>query len=491
MRRGTKAMKVMVLAALAGLAGAGCSDEGQGALADTGGAADTGVTFSDVTGPADTLGVSDTGGQVGDSATPEDATAPVDTLVLDDTAAPPADTATPADTAQAQGPRIEVDPAQYTFTYISPLTTAPTRQVTIYNLGTQNLTITGISWLPGSSSDFDIALLPPLPKTLAPQQSTLLNVRFREIAGGTATLRITSNDPVRPTVDIVFDSRVKAGTGSPDPCIQIVPSQLNFGQVERGQQKTLQATVTNCSSAATLEIKEVKRSTFFFLTLSDEFQITNLPATPFVMQPGASIPIDVTYAPLLAGLDSGSFLFVNTDPLQPEAKLDVSAVGKAPPPEEIGLRVKISWNTNDTDVDSHLIAPGGTLFDCTSDCFFANPSPDWGVAGAWQDDPFLDVDDVDGYGPENINISEPIAGTYTFIVHYYADSHDGPSQPAATTVEVYSYNTLLKTFGPTTTQSTNDVWDVFTIEWPSKVITTLGNVYHVGSGPGMCSISFP
>ncbi|PKN56092.1 MAG: hypothetical protein CVU56_17800 [Deltaproteobacteria bacterium HGW-Deltaproteobacteria-14] len=487
MRDGTWGQAIAV--ALAALLIGGCSDTSSGATGDTVGGGDTGVAFPDgaVGDTADddtTAGIdtdappSDTGGAADTGEPPTDTGGAADTT-------PPSDT-TAADTAGPQGPEIAVDPAQYTFSYITPLTVDPTRQVTIYNLGTTDLTITGMAWLPGSSPDFDIILLPPLPKVIAPQKSTLVSVRFRNISGGVGTLRISSNDPARPTVDVVFDSYLKSGTATPEPCGQIVPSKLDFGQVVRGNTVTKTATLTNCGTTSPLVVSSVTRSTFFFLTLSDEFQITNLPPTPITLQPGQSIPIDVAYTPLLAGLDTGYFAFNVDDPNEPQLKLDVSAVGKAPPPETLGLRVKISWNTNDTDVDSHLLAPGGTLFDCVLDCFFGNPSPDWGVIGDWLDDPFLDVDDVDGYGPENINISEPMAGTYKFVVHYYADSHQGGSQSSATTVELYSYNTLIGTFGPTTLQSTGHTWDVFTVEWPSLNVTTLGNMYQNSSSGGFC-----
>jgi len=79
-----------------------------------------------------------------------------------------------------------------------------------------------------------------------------------------------------------------------------------------------------------------------------------------------------------------------------------------------------------------------------------------------------------------------MAGTYKFVVHYYADSHQGGSQSSATTVELYSYNTLIGTFGPTTLQSTGHTWDVFTVEWPSLNVTTLGNMYQNSSSGGFC-----
>jgi hypothetical protein len=141
--------------------------------------------------------------------------------------------------------------------------------------------------------------------------------------------------------------------------------------------------------------------------------------------------------------------------------------------------------------------PGGSFFDCTTDCHFGNPAPDWGVPTDWVDDPFLDVDDVDGYGPEHINISEPTPGTYRFIVHYYLDAYeDSFSTATNTTVQVLSFGQVLAEFGPVNLDVTNRTWDVFDLEWISNAIppniTTLGNTYVVpGSAIKACWPPWP
>ncbi|MFO0749769.1 MAG: choice-of-anchor D domain-containing protein [Myxococcota bacterium] len=487
----------------ASLAGTGCGDDTSGVSGDgRGDASISDIAFGDGATAPDTGTTSTSSGDTGTTSTSSGDTGTTSTSSGDTgaTSTSSGDTGTTStstgDTsvgdAQTFTPSLFVDPTHYTFSYIAPLAASMTKQLTLFNTGSAPLDITAIEWAPGSSADFDIVLIPALPKRLAPGKDALLTVRFRDIEGGVGTLRITSTDPVNPVTTLTFDSYLKATSATPEPCVALVPNRLDFGTLQRGQQLTKSATLSNCGQTQPLVLKAVTRSQFFFIQLSQAFQITNLPPLPLTLQPGASLPIDVQYAPTLAGIDGGYFAFETDDPNQPKAQLDVSGVGTQPPLGELGLHIKIAWNTDDTDEDSHLIMPGGTFFDCFSDCYFGNPSPDWGTTGDWHDDPFLDVDDVDGYGPENINISTPQPGTYTFKVHYYADSHQGGSKPSDTTVEIWSYGTLLQSFGPTSTASTGWTWDVFTIDWPSGHITTLGNLWQVGSGVVQsCGFHFP
>ena len=132
-------------------------------------------------------------------------------------------------------------------------------------------------------------------------------------------------------------------------------------------------------------------------------------------------------------------------------------------PQE-GLRVEVFWNPpdrscddvggpmcDDTDVDTHLLRPGTEpWFDFAGDCHYANCTGgglDWGAPGP-ADDPRLDLDDVEGFGPENINVDRPVPGTYRVGVHLF----DGASLGrASVTVNIYCgmSTTPARTFGPT------------------------------------------
>ena len=140
-----------------------------------------------------------------------------------------------------------------------------------------------------------------------------------------------------------------------------------------------------------------------------------------------------------------------------------------------GLRVDIFWDTNGTDMDTHLLHPDARTWNSSLDCYYGNciGGLSWSAPGQ-ADDPRLDIDDVDGFGPENINIMTPAAGTYRVGVHSYRG--DG-----RVTVRIYcggSASTPRRTFGPTRLSQSDLLWRVadVTISPTGCVIDELGSV---------------
>jgi uncharacterized protein YfaP (DUF2135 family) len=78
---------------------------------------------------------------------------------------------------------------------------------------------------------------------------------------------------------------------------------------------------------------------------------------------------------------------------------------KAPPK---ALKIVLMWDTDQTDVDLHIIEPTG------EECYYSNPSTKIGGS--------LDVDVTTGYGPEVYTLAAPTKGTYKISVHYYSDN---------------------------------------------------------------------
>ncbi len=140
------------------------------------------------------------------------------------------------------------------------------------------------------------------------------------------------------------------------------------------------------------------------------------------------------------------------------------------PPDDMSLHVQLTWPGLGSDVDLHLIRPGGAMRS-DGDCYYSNVSPDWGMPGVSCDNPRLDIDCISQCTVENIRLSKLENGTYRVKVHYYSDHDLGPTSPSVSvTVQGVRYN-----FGPQ--ELTDDaVWDVCTIQWPSKVVTPGGLV---------------
>ncbi len=130
------------------------------------------------------------------------------------------------------------------------------------------------------------------------------------------------------------------------------------------------------------------------------------------------------------------------------------------------LILKLLWDNKNSDMDIHLISPDGTYGDSLTDCYYWNCSPqysgerpDWGVEGETKDDPYLDIDNVTGMGPETLYVNKPAVGTYKVTVHAY-DTSGGPTTAvvkAYVHAEEDSAQELLMT-------RTDTCWDVYTIE---------------------------
>jgi hypothetical protein len=149
------------------------------------------------------------------------------------------------------------------------------------------------------------------------------------------------------------------------------------------------------------------------------------------------------------------------------------------------ILIQVTWNTpqdidqtddDGTDIDVHLLHPlglhprGEDWSQAPFDCYFANKEPDWGPEGP-DGNPSLDIDDVNGAGPENISVNHPedttaLGAPYLIGVHYYrAESFlAGDYGPSDVTVRIYLGGELSDEFQRQLLAS-DHFWRVGAIEW--------------------------
>ena len=97
--------------------------------------------------------------------------------------------------------------------------------------------------------------------------------------------------------------------------------------------------------------------------------------------------------------------------------------------------MELTWNTDNNDVDLHAYyTPQGSSIP-TQHCYYYDK--------AAITDAFLDVDDVNGYGPENFTIVTEHVGTYSMVLRYF-NTH-GVTSDVKCTVKIYENENLVNT----------------------------------------------
>jgi hypothetical protein len=146
---------------------------------------------------------------------------------------------------------------------------------------------------------------------------------------------------------------------------------------------------------------------------------------------------------------------------------DVSAplIFLSPGNSTIAWRFVLSWGAVPSDLDGHLTGP----LNGTTGRFHVF----WNSRGSATNSPFsvLDVDQINGNGPETITIVQQLAGVYRYYVNNY--SQDAALSASNARVDVYQGNTLVNQFF--VPQGGGTYWTVFEISGTTlTAINTLG-----------------
>lgn len=138
------------------------------------------------------------------------------------------------------------------------------------------------------------------------------------------------------------------------------------------------------------------------------------------------------------------------------------------------MRIVLDWGAYPQDEDSHLFMPSGEQI-----CYYSKE-----VYGG-----YLDVDDVDGYGPETITLTNLENGVYKYYVADYTHCSTNEVKSTAlsesgATVRVYTRNGLEKTFYVPKNQK-GVIWEVFSIR--NKKIVPIQRYYDSIEDKKWCS----
>jgi hypothetical protein len=188
----------------------------------------------------------------------------------------------------------------------------------IFNVGTKDLVISSVQRLIGSTG-FSVLSSPGTPLVLAAGEEIDFTIRFTPTTPGTsetATIRIATNDPGAPVVDL-------AATGSGGvPSLEVaIPDNGDFGSVCLGSFVD-RGLVLNNRGPCPLRVKKITSS-------SGDFIPPRVSFFPLVIASGDSLELPIRFQPTHLGPASATLTITSNDPSSPEK---VRVTGDAPAP---------------------------------------------------------------------------------------------------------------------------------------------------------------
>lgn len=158
---------------------------------------------------------------------------------------------------RAEAPILQVNPPESVDFGFVAQNLGIQRNVALYNAGSADLQVTGITLSDNTTGEFTIKTdaswgplaATPTPGVLAAGEYREVRLVFTNQGGATGTqfgkLLVASNDGQRPNWEVDLKAQ---RTDSPICEVTVVPAQLDFGIVPRGFKKTLKASLVNTGS---------------------------------------------------------------------------------------------------------------------------------------------------------------------------------------------------------------------------------------------------
>jgi hypothetical protein len=265
----------------------------------------------------------------------------------------------------------------------------------------------------------------PFPAVFGPQSA--VNIPLT-IPGGTATsLRLYA----RPSSATTFTGGLTIDSFDPDESQVVVPLTVRGAQAPTciARVSKVNNTPTNDPSPAIEPLDAVELSADQSVASRQGGTIQNWQWAILEQPAESSATLEFTdrretnfvfssASGRVRGIDvAGTFVvgLVVTDDLGAQSTQCTVALNAVP---RSGLHVQMTWDVGSNDIDLHL-ARNGTNWCSNDDCYYGGRTRNWGGGNA---NPSLDIDDLSGFGPENITIEAPADGNYTVGVDFFSGS---------------------------------------------------------------------
>jgi len=188
----------------------------------------------------------------------------------------------------------------------------------VFNVGEGDLVVNSVQRLMGSTG-FEVLPNPGTPLVVGGGEEVSFTVQFEATTPGvveTATIRIVTNDPNAPVVDLLAQ-----GTGGTASLETAIANTGDFGDVCLGDFEDRELTISN-RGPCTLEVTDIASS-------APAFVVPGVQSYPLFVAPGCAIELPIRFQPTARGLASGVLSVFSNDPAGP-ATIEVS--GNTPQP---------------------------------------------------------------------------------------------------------------------------------------------------------------
>jgi photosystem II stability/assembly factor-like uncharacterized protein len=212
----------------------------------------------------------------------------------------------------------------------------------IFNVGKSDLVINSVQRLMGSTS-FSVLATPGTPLVIEAGEHVDFTIKYDPTTAGTpetATIRIVSNDPDAPIVDLSA-----TGLRGTAKMATAIADSGNLGNVCIGGFVDRDLTINN-SGSCPLRVQNLSSS-------SAEIHVPAVVAYPLVVSAGNSIALPIRFQPTSFGAKAAIITLISNDPASPRS---VAVFGTAPAPE-LDLMIANTGNFGNVCIGSVVDKP--------------------------------------------------------------------------------------------------------------------------------------